>query len=432
MNTIYWLGNDLRIDDNPALLAACKSDSLDLVYCVDPRWFETGRYKLPTLGIHRWSFLRQALQDFDRSVQSMGQRLLVAYEAPERFLPRLAERLAANRLVCSRRFSSESNQMLAEIKVVAPELLIEQYEGYTLLSEAQLPFDLGNLPETYSKFRRQVESVAINLPMNAVTTMPRQSTTGSGLVSESLACDGSDFEGGQFKGGEAAANEHLVTYLNSDLPLTYKQTRNEIDGWENSSKLSPWLNSGSLSVRRVVQRLNEFEAEKGSNESTHWLFVELLWREYFQWLGLQLGPDLFEFGGVLKRQPLTDFSPERFSMWCKGNTPYPLVNACMRELLATGYLSNRGRQIVASCLINELKLDWRYGAAWFQQQLIDYDTAVNWGNWQYIAGVGADPRGGRHFNILKQAQIYDGDGRYQSHWNGNESPLPEDSRNSNL
>lgn len=78
-------------------------------------------------------------------------------------------------------------------------------------------------------------------------------------------------------------------------------------------------------------------------------------------------------------------------MWCKGNTPYPLVNACMRELLATGYLSNRGRQIVASCLINELKLDWRYGAAWFQQQLIDYDTAVNWGNWQYIAGVGADP-----------------------------------------
>lgn len=133
--------------------------------------------------------------------------------------------------------------MLAEIKVVAPELLIEQYEGYTLLSEAQLPFDLGNLPETYSKFRRQVESVAINLPMNAVTTMPRQSTTGSGLVSESLACDGSDFEGGQFKGGEAAANEHLVTYLNSDLPLTYKQTRNEIDGWENSSKLSPWLNS---------------------------------------------------------------------------------------------------------------------------------------------------------------------------------------------
>jgi len=219
MNTIYCLGNDLRIDDNPALLAECKSDSLDLVYWDDPRWFETGRYKLPTLGIHRWSFLRQALQDFDRSVQSMGQRLLVAYEAPERFLPRLAERLAANRLVCSRRFSSESNQMLAEIKVVAPELLIEQYEGYTLLSEAQLPFDLGNLPETYSKFRRQVESVAINLPMNAVTTMPRQSTTGSGLVSESLACDGSDFEGGQFKGGEAAANEHLVTYLNSHLQI---------------------------------------------------------------------------------------------------------------------------------------------------------------------------------------------------------------------
>lgn len=428
MYTIYWLGNDLRIDDNPALLAACESDSLELVYCIDPAWFEAGRFQLPALGVHRWRFLRQALQDFDRSVQAMGQRLLIAYEAPEHFLPRLAEQLAANRLVCSRRLSCESDQILAEIKLAAPELLIEQYESYTLFSEAQLPFDFGNLPETYSKFRRQVESVAIDSPMTAVTAMPRQPSIGTSLASHSLEWDGDDFEGGQFKGGEAAANQHLMTYLDSDLPLTYKQVRNEIDGWENSSKLSPWLNSGNLSVRRTVQRLNEFEAEKGSNESTHWLFVELLWREYFQWLGLQLGPDLFEFGGMLKRQPLTGFSPERFAMWCEGSTPYPLVNACMRELLATGYLSNRGRQIAASCLINELELDWRYGAAWFQQQLIDYDTAVNWGNWQYIAGVGADPRGGRHFNISKQTQIHDGDGRYQRRWNGNETPLPADSR----
>ena len=85
-------------------------------------------------------------------------------------------------------------------------------------------------------------------------------------------------------------------------------------------------------------------------------------------------------------------------------------------MLNTGYLSNRARQIVASCLVNELSVDWRYGAAWFEEQLIDYDAAVNWGNWQYIAGVGVDPRGGRHFNLDKQAAIYDPEGKYQIRW----------------
>ena len=88
----------------------------------------------------------------------------------------------------------------------------------------------------------------------------------------------------------------------------------------------------------------------------------------------------------------------------------------MKQLIVNGYLSNRGRQIAASCLINELEGDWRYGAAWFESQLIDYDVAANWGNWQYLAGVGADPRGGRHFHLAKQTGSYDADGSYRSRW----------------
>ena len=90
----------------------------------------------------------------------------------------------------------------------------------------------------------------------------------------------------------------------------------------------------------------------------------------------------------------------------------------MRQLNETGYMSNRGRQIAASALINELGLDWRCGAAYFEQQLIDYDPASNWGNWQYIAGVGADPRGGRHFSIEKQTALYDPRGEYIARWRG--------------
>lgn len=107
---------------------------------------------------------------------------------------------------------------------------------------------------------------------------------------------------------------------------------------------------------------------------------------------------------------------ELFKQWCSGDTDYPIVNAIMKQLNTTGYISNRGRQVVASCFVNELGLDWRYGAAYFQQQLIDHDVASNWGNWRYIAGVGADPRGGRHFNLEKQTNIYDPLGDYIAEW----------------
>jgi deoxyribodipyrimidine photo-lyase len=99
----------------------------------------------------------------------------------------------------------------------------------------------------------------------------------------------------------------------------------------------------------------------------------------------------------------------------------------MKQLNQTGYMSNRGRQIVASCFVHELQLDWRYGAAYFQQQLLDHDVTSNWGNWQYIAGVGVDPRGGRHFNIIKQTEIYDPKGAFTRQWQGDQNLQPLDS-----
>ncbi|MFO6423827.1 FAD-binding domain-containing protein, partial [Motilimonas sp. KMU-193] len=169
------------------------------------------------------------------------------------------------------------------------------------------------------------------------------------------------------------------------------------------------------------------ENEFGANESTYWLGFELWWREYFQWLALQLKTDLYRFQGRPGKAPLTSYFSERFVKWCLGQTPFPLVNACMKQLNQTGYMSNRGRQIVASCLVNELGVDWRYGAAYFQQQLADHDVASNWGNWQYIAGVGVDPRGGRHFNLAKQTQTYDLNGDFVAKWQGASELLPLDS-----
>jgi len=185
-----------------------------------------------------------------------------------------------------------------------------------------------------------------------------------------------------------------------------------------SSEFSPWLANGCLSARQIIQVLHTYEHHRGANDSTYWIYFELLWREYYQFYAHRHGKKLFSFSGLKLAKPATSFYPERFQKWCNGNTPYPIVNAFMKQLNSTGYMSNRGRQLVASCFVHELGLNWRYGASYMEQQLVDYDVASNWGNWQYLAGVGADPRGHRRFNLTKQTQIYDPKGDFIKKWGG--------------
>jgi deoxyribodipyrimidine photo-lyase len=176
-----------------------------------------------------------------------------------------------------------------------------------------------------------------------------------------------------------------------------------------------------------MSALRSHEQDNGASESTYWISFELLWREFFFWYAKRHGSKLFAFKGLSKQPPKTSFYSERFQKWCSGNTPFPIVNACMNQLNTTGYMSNRGRQLVASCFVHELGLDWRYGAAYFEHQLIDYDVSSNWGNWQYLAGVGADPRGHRRFNLEKQTARYDPEGEFIKRWGGNIKTQPIDS-----
>jgi len=218
-----------------------------------------------------------------------------------------------------------------------------------------------------------------------------------------------------FHGGEAAALAHLRAYFASDRPHRYKATRNGLTGVGFSSKFSPWLASGALSARTAYAHLKAFEAERGASDGSYWLWFELLWRDYFRFLHLKYGRRLYRAGG-LGKQPVPGHDPAAFARWCRGETGEPLVDAAMRELATTGFMSNRLRQLVASYLINDLACDWRAGAAWFEAQLIDYDVYSNQGNWLYIAGRGTDPRGGRRFDPIKQAREHDPAGRFRSLW----------------
>lgn len=422
---LLWFNNDLRVHDNPALLeASLHCEPLICLFCIDPAWFKPTGLNARSMGENRLRFLNQSLQDLSQQLAARGQSLIILTGNPVSVISDLISRFEVDVVYRSHHVGVYENRQWQHLRMDFPRLQFESVWSHSLFRIEQLPFELEDLPSSFTQFRKQVEQ----LPIDAPVSMPATFAPPVDMLckeSEKMVIEQKKSEA--FEGGETAALTHLGNYFSSSSPASYKETRNALYGWSNSTKFSPWLANGNLSVRRLLQRLREFEAGELSNESTYWIFFEVLWREYFQWVALKLGHKLFRAQGVSKTKPNCCFYPERYQKWCHGNTPYPLVNALMKQLNSTGYMSNRGRQIVASCLVNELRLDWRFGAAYFEQQLLDYDVASNWGNWQYIAGVGMDPRGGRHFNIEKQTRQFDPEGAFIREWQGETTSTQLDS-----
>ncbi len=296
----------------------------------------------------------------------------------------------------------------------------------SLLDPTDLPFAIRDLHDVFTVFRQRVEKAQVKprAPLPSPdrwpplpSIRPRDSKKTSAEVNAAVDLRSSfPYFSEVFAGGETTAARHLGQYFARGLAHSYKTTRNHLDGVDASSKLSPWLASGALSARVAYVALKNFEAEQGANDSTYWLWFELLWRDYFRFLHLKYGRRLYRARGLNESATTPPHDAEAFTRWREGRTGEPLIDAGMHELAATGYVSNRMRQIVASYLVNELACDWRAGAAWFESQLVDYDPYSNQGNWLYIAGRGTDPRGGRRFNPQKQASEHDADGAYRALW----------------
>ncbi|GAM56702.1 cryptochrome [Vibrio ishigakensis] len=293
---------------------------------------------------------------------------------------------------------------------------LELHTAYSLslFHEGQLPFSKERLPKTFTQFRKRVENLAVVRPLPSPDALPQHIDLAIPRVCMLSEVNASIFY--HFNGGEAQAKAHLESYFDSQRPQTYKLVRNELDGWDNSTKMSPWLAQGNLSPRQVWYEVNNHEAHHGENDSTYWIKFELLWREFFHWYAHWHGRDLFKSSGLKENERDWGQDERVFENWCSGNTGYDIVDACMNQLNHTGFMSNRGRQLVASCLIHELGLDWRLGALYFEHNLIDYDVGSNWGNWQYIAGVGADAKPVRRFDLEKQTQMYDPEREFIDFW----------------
>lgn len=412
---IYWFRNDLRLSDNPAFVNAhAIADYVLPVYIHQAPSIKT-HYGFERVGMHRQHFLRQSLSSLRAQLQELGSDLYEYEGDPENVLLQLFQNVGTKVVYCEHIEAPEEIEQCRRISNRGIDL--KECWQSSMLDPSSLPFALQKMPDVFTQFRQAVEQEGLRFAQPI--SSPR-SLVPLPLILQNQSVAKKDYAPYSTKslycqGGELAGQAHLKQYLVRRLPDTYKQTRNQLIGLDYSSKFSPWLALGCLSARDIAAQITEYEESYGANEGTYWLWFELLWRDYFRFIHFKYGQQLYQSRG-LGKAAAKPFDISQFERWSQGKTGIGLIDAGMRELSRSGFLSNRMRQIVASYWIYELAGDWRAGAAWFESQLIDYDVYSNQGNWLYIAGRGTDPRGGRPFNIEKQARDHDPDGAYQRMW----------------
>lgn len=452
-----WLRNDLRVHDSPVLFQAALKIQEQLathvlpLYIIDPRHFQRTRYGTLKTGPIRALFLLQSVLSLKRQLRKLGSDLLVKIGCPEQVLPSLLPE--GSLLLTQEEVTSEELRLDSRTrKALGTNVQWEYCWGSTLFHRDDLPFrkDLSDMPDVYTRFKNMVEpelackanevpptfndapKLESNINVRPCLPVPEAGS----LPLPQLEEDCLRFEPAwgdlpyaetlhmplphedsvlNFQGGEEAALERLFYYTKgSNLIATYFETRNEMLGGDYSTKFAPWLACGCLSPRKVFEQVREHEKGHSASKSTYWLLFALGARDFFRFFGAKHGDSVFREAGVLGKKQKWQGGDHEFELWAKGRTGYPFVDANMRELSATGFMSNRGRQNVASFLIFDLGVDWRRGADWFESHLVDYDVTANWCNWVFAAGL----TGGRinRFNVLRQAKNYDADGAYVRHW----------------
>ena len=423
---IVWFKTDLRVTDNEVLCRAiAESEKIIPVYCFDDSHFETTPYGFKKTGSFRAQFLLESLLDLDKNLRELGSGLLILRGKPEEELPKIVNLYQSKKVFAKREVACEEKQteQLVQKSLFKLGCEMETFSTSTLYCAEDLPFSIKDIPDVFTVFRKKTEQEArvkealpkptkINSPEIPTLTLPSLQE----LNLEFTAIDSRAAI--QFKGGETEAIKRLEHYFFETKSLSiYKETRNGMVGANYSSKFSAWLALGSISPRYIYKEIRKYESENGANESTYWLIFELLWRDFFRFMFKKYQTKFFLYSGIkTDKKNSKSLNEKLLSQWINGATQSEFINANMLELQKTGFMSNRGRQNVASYFCNELNMDWRYGAAYFEEFLIDYDVCSNWGNWAYLAGVGNDPRTHRYFNIEKQANDYDKNKAFRNLW----------------
>lgn len=436
-NSLLWFRNDLRLHDHIPLTKSLDSDTLIPLFVIDESLFEAHpQLGFKKMGVRRAQFLLESLADLDEKLQTLDSKLHLLVGDLAKLIPELVEKYQITDLYHQAEPAYEERTLRNTIKEkITPGVKVHSFWGSTLYQLSDIPFSGSDIPDVYTNFRKKCEKqskVRDPLPVpDKLPPLPQDFESDESTIPR-LGDLGFDKEPEfddravlHFKGGETEALKRLNDYIwDGDHLKNYKKTRNGLLGANYSSKFSPWLAVGALSPRLIQKEVKKYEAERVSNQSTYWMIFELIWRDYWKFLFVKYDPKIFYPGGIQDKQVDWKHDAEIFNRWTDGTTGFPFVDANMRELKRTGFMSNRGRQNVASVLAKNLGIDWRWGAAWFESQLIDYDVYSNYGNWAYVAGVGTDPRN-RYFHIVNQAKKYDHDGEYMQHWLPELSKVPD-------
>ncbi|KAI7897126.1 DNA photolyase, FAD-binding/Cryptochrome [Mucor mucedo] len=466
---ICFFRNIFRVHDNQSLHHAIQSSKHVLpVVCLDPRLMDISLLndklgldnvtpKTHTFGLERCanfrtSYIIESIMALKQELIKRNSDLLILFGTPEDLFPALQKHLAKNHYQLEKIHTHKEYafEELAVEKTLSKTLPMVYHHDTTMVHPDDIDFD--NTYKVYTHFRKRIEKMDKPVrepleipkelpffPKEAIEFQPNGEQHLQALYKDA-SVKSDQRNAFPWKGGEQIAKERLNDYLfKSDGVIDYKQTRNGLIGTEYSTKFSVFLSHGCLSPRFIWHEMERHKKEHkrnikaaGDEDGIYWVKFELLWRDFFRYLVMGNGKKIFLLHGFRNMAPLEEdqkkpknsyldkvwkTNDEYFNKWKTGQTGSPFIDACMRELMYTGFMNNRGRQNVASYLAKDLEIDWRIGAEYFESILKDHDVYSNYGNWQYVSGVGCDPREGfRHFNVLKQSKDYDPEGFYIKLW----------------
>lgn len=438
----WFRHGDLRLDDNPALVhssqlaaaAAVHGDAHVVpIFCFDDQKFFGSAVATPSqswkCGPRRAKFIVESVSDLRAQLQASNSRsqLLVARGDPATIFDKLLTQLTKTKvddvsIVCQEEVVQEERDAVQSVAAILKKHYpcrsattatttttsskVHCIWGSTMYDLKDLPYAAGltDMPDVFTPFRTKVEQksaiakplpVPNKLPFPPATSIEYQSIFIDHMTYmptlQDLGYTDDDIRMAEdmdprgvmtFEGGATSGLRRVKEYIwDRDLLRNYFDTRNGMIGPDYSTKFSPWLAHGCLSPRRIVQECQRYERERVANKSTYWVIFELLWRDYCKFFAVKHGNAIFFPGGTTGRDKKWQegaATAKTLEAWKEGRTGFPLVDANMREMKATGFMSNRGRQNVASFLAIDLAQDWRRGGDWFESQLIDYDVYSNW------------------------------------------------------
>ena len=415
---IYWFRKNLRIHDNPSLNSAIKeNDELLFVYIMDYKVFNPINSDTEKIGKFREKFLIESILNLKKDLNKINIKLMILEgNILEIFddLKKYSSTVYATKEVGT--YEEREEKILYD-----NDFNLNLFEDQNLFESKKLPYQIEELPLIFTHFRKKVEKLVVIRDVEKFdpTIQSKNDYLSPFTIQlEHLMIDTNLNSSYPFVGGENNGLNRLKNYLWKSKNIEkYKETRNGLIGTEYSSKFSAYLCLGCISPVMIYQEVKRYEKEIKKNSSTYWLIFELLWREFFRYVYLKAKSKIFLKEGINGNIFSKNFNNDLklFEKWKRGETGQEFIDANMKELKETGFMSNRGRQNVASYLINNLDLNWVWGASFFEKHLIDYDVTSNWCNWMYVAGVGNNTRNWV-FNPERQSELHDKKGIYRSIW----------------